>query len=195
MFTGIIQKMGTITENRKGALTLRAEFPSMRLGHSLAVNGVCLTVSKKGKNLLTFDVSPETLRLTNLGDLRPGDTVNLEPPLTAGDFLGGHWVSGHVEACAPILFLRPIENDSVVLRVSLPKKLKPYLVHKGSISVDGISLTITRIGPDFFESVLIPHTLDVTNLGKVGPGYKINLETDMMVKTIHTILKNMRLKK
>lgn len=182
MFTGIIQALGRVRYCSGGKLRLRAKLRGIAVGGSVAVDGVCLSVSRKAAGMLEFDLSPETLRRTNLGSLRPGTTVNLEPPLTLQDPLGGHLVSGHVDATAAVARMRPSPDGSVQARISLPVALGRYVVEKGSIAVDGISLTVVRVGPGYFETVLIPHTLSHTTLGLKKRGATVNLEADLLAR-------------
>ena len=192
MFTGIVQKTGTVVRQTGGRLILKAKLPGMRVGQSLAVNGTCLTIAKRNNGHIVLDLNPETLKKTNLGTLRSKDAVNLEPPLRAGDFLGGHWVSGHVEACATLLARGPMGRDSLLLRFSLPARLRRYVVEKGSIAVDGVSLTVNSTGPGFFECALIPHTLRHTTLNRLKPGDAVNLETDLLARHLEKLLEERR---
>lgn len=191
MFTGIVQQLGTVKAFRKGVLTVAASFNGIRLGQSLAVNGTCLTVThwkrSSGRRAeFSFHVSPETRALTNLSEVVPGEAVNLEPPLRMGDFVGGHWVTGHVDGPARILLKTLLSDGSAVLRVALPRKLHRHVARKGSIAVDGVSLTVTGRGRDFFEAALIPHTLSVTTLGRKRPGDAVNLEVDLLSRYLKT---------
>lgn len=206
MFTGIIKDVGTVTANKRRALEVLTAL-KCGLGDSVAVNGACLTVSRvyrrvrdaqsrrrrgaaAGNGRLSFDMSDETLRLTNLGDLKSGAPVNLEPSLRAGDPLGGHLVSGHVDARAKILAFKPLPAGFTRLRVEIPQALKGLVALKGSISVDGVSLTVTAVGRGFFETVLVPHTLKSTNLGRRGKGEAVNLEADLLARYVKTALAN-----
>ncbi|MBI4057078.1 MAG: riboflavin synthase, partial [Elusimicrobia bacterium] len=155
---------------------------AIRLGSSLAVNGVCLTVTSKENGTLTFDVSPETLKRTNLGTLKPASPVNLEKPLTSKDPIGGHWVTGHVDAFVPLLKKINLPKGFTNMRFELPKSLKSFVAVKGSVAVDGISLTVTAVGKDFFEVALIPHTLSQTTLGEKRLGESVNLEVDLLAR-------------
>lgn len=188
MFTGIIQRTGQVAEKRGSVLRVRADL-SARAGDSVAVNGTCLTVTApvtRGK--LSFDVSRETWDRTSLGALSAGDVVNLEPALRAGDALGGHLVSGHVDAPAKLLALSPLSGGFATLRVELPAYLKTFVAVKGSIAVDGISLTVTKVGRGFFEVAIVPHTLAHTNLSRRKPGQKVNLEVDMIARYVKAAL-------
>jgi riboflavin synthase len=164
------------------------------IGASLAVAGVCLTiVALDGDPPLgsAVELSPETLARTNLGTLRRGDAVNLEPALRMGDPLGGHWVQGHVDGTTSVVDRRDL-TDHRVLAFAIPPDLAPYLVEKGSITVDGVSLTVSALAPalapDRFEVALIPHTLEVTTLSALRPGDRVNLEVDVLAKYVHRIL-------
>lgn len=166
-------------------LELRADLPS-RLGDSVAVNGVCLTVARRagrgGTRRLGFDASGETLRLSTLGSLRAGDAVNIEPALRAGDPLGGHLVTGHVDGRGKVILRKNLEGGCLRLRVSLPPALDGLVALKGSIAVDGVSLTVTAVGPRWFETVLVPHTLKKTTLGALRVGAAVNLEADPLAR-------------
>lgn len=192
MFTGIVQQLGTVTANRGRALSVRARLGKLPKGASIAVNGACLTVVARKGSQVTFDVGPETHRLTNLGALEKGAAVNLETPLKAADFVGGHWVSGHVDACAEVLARAPLTDGFVRMRFELPPALKPLVAPKGSIAVDGTSLTVTRTGRGWFEVMLIPETLNHTTLGARKPGDRINLEADLMARYVANILESRR---
>jgi riboflavin synthase len=160
------------------------------IGASLAVAGVCLTiVALDGDPPLgsAVELSPETLARTNLGTLRRGDAVNLEPALRMGDPLGGHWVQGHVDGTTSVVDRRDL-TDHRVLAFAIPPDLAPYLVEKGSITVDGVSLTVSALATDRFEVALIPHTLEVTTLSALRPGDRVNLEVDVLAKYVHRIL-------
>jgi riboflavin synthase len=158
------------------------------------VNGVCLTVveraSERGDEpgaALAFDLSPETLSRSTLGDLRDGDPVNLERPVTLLTRMGGHLVQGHVDGVGDVEAVRPVEGG-VEMAFSIPGELERYVVEKGSIAVDGVSLTVTGTGPGRFEVALIPHTLEATTLGARRPGDRVNLEVDIMSKYVESLL-------
>lgn len=191
MFTGIVKATGVveaITPHAAGGarLTIRA-FP-MTVGESLAINGVCLTVQQAEGDLLHFDAVPETLRRTNLGDLKPGDRVNLERPLTPESRLGGHFVQGHVDTTARLLEVRP-EGNARVLHFQLDDtQYMRYIVPKGSIAVDGISLTVVDVGEDWFTVWIIPHTWEVTHLHARGVGERVNIETDILARYVERLL-------
>lgn len=193
MFTGIIEDLGTVEEmkrTRKGALLrLRTALPIGRIaiGDSIAVNGACLTVVAKRRGNIAMDVSAETLRRTTLGALETGDRVNLERCLTLGKLLGGHLVSGHVDGLGKIVSIAP-EGDSRLYTFEVPAGAERYLVEKGSVAIDGVSLTVFGIRRRRFSVALIPHTLKVTTLGGKGPGDPVNVESDMLVKYVERIL-------
>jgi riboflavin synthase alpha subunit len=188
MFTGIIQAVGTVASKGRTGLSIKAALRA-RPGDSVAVNGTCLTVTRPPTGgRFNFDVSDETWRLTNLGALAKGERVNLEPALKAGDALGGHLVSGHVDARGRILEFETLPNGFKRLRVELPAALKGLVALKGSVAIDGISLTVTRVGPKWFETVLVPHTLSHTNLGRRETGQLVNLEADLIARYVRAAL-------
>lgn len=190
MFTGLIRDIGVVKSVKNGAMELLSHL-SCEPGDSVAVNGACLTVlpsSKGGK--LAFDLSDETLRLTNLGDLDNGSEVNLEPALKMGEALGGHLMTGHIDAKGEVLAITELPGRFVRIRVSLPAALKGLVTQKGSIAIDGVSVTVTAAGSDHFETVLIPHTLKKTNLSRRKKGDPINLEADPIARYVRSILEN-----
>jgi len=182
MFTGIVQAVGRIEKLRPlQVATGRLPLAGVRIGDSICVQGCCLTVVKKAKGRLCFDVSKETLRVT-AGLDRPGD-VNLETALGLGDKLGGHLVTGHVDAVGVVLaFSRGI------LEVKAPRELARYLARKGSICVDGVSLTVNRVKGTKFEVNLIPHTLKVTTLRRLARGARVNLEVDLVARYVARLI-------
>jgi riboflavin synthase len=191
MFTGIISHQGRFRGYRKGRSEILIEAPGLAAkaapGASVAVNGVCLTVAGLERDALRFDLSRETLAKTTLGALKPGDRLNLELPLTLADPLGGHIVSGHVDGIGRVVRAssRPPGRR---LAVSFPAGLRPFLVAKGSVALDGVSLTVASLGPSSFEVELIPTTLAGTNLGARRAGEKVNLECDMVGKYVYNWL-------
>jgi riboflavin synthase len=193
MFTGLVAEMGTVERLREGTdlckLSLRARqvLEGLQIGDSVAVNGVCLTVTERKSNGFTADVMPETVRRTTLHELRPGDRVNLERALRPSDRLDGHIVQGHVEGVGTIVRIRP-EGNALVYGIDAPAALLPYIVPKGSIAVDGVSLTVTEVGPSSFGVSLIPHTAAQTTLGWKKPGDRVNLETDILARYIERFL-------
>jgi riboflavin synthase len=193
MFTGLIEDVGTIREIRRGQesmrLTIATSLPTneLALGDSIAVNGVCLTATHLGTGVFGADVSPETLACSTIDRLGPGASVNLERALRVGDRLGGHFVSGHVDGIA-MLTARGREGNSIRLTFRLPAELTRYLVVKGSVAVDGISLTVNRVATDSFDLVMIPHTLERTTLRQIRTGDAVNLEVDLLGKYVERLL-------
>jgi riboflavin synthase len=193
MFTGIVEELGTLQrrEDMSGAarLTVRANVvvEDTRPGDSVSVNGVCLTVVDVDAEGFSADVIQETLNHSSLGKLTAGEPVNLERAVTAHTRLGGHLVQGHVDATATVISRNPDEHWDVV-HCSLPEQLARYVVHKGSITVDGVSLTVSAIGSDWFEVSLIPTTLARTTLGSRQPGDLLNLEVDVIAKYVEKLM-------
>jgi riboflavin synthase len=189
MFTGIVEELGTVeaVERQSDAvrLTVRADtvLAETRLGDSISVNGCCLTVAERSDTTWTADVMAETLAKTGLGSLTPGDRINLERAATVGSRLGGHLVQGHVDAVGHVVRREPGEHWDVVT-ISMPGDLAPYLVDKGSITVDGVSLTVVEAQHDGFTVSLIPETLRRTTLGIREPGDAVNLEVDVIGKYV-----------
>jgi riboflavin synthase len=189
MFTGLIESLGTVMRlNPAGAgQQLRIEAPgiasALTIGESVAINGACLTVVERDEQSCRFDVAPETLLKTNLGALRPGDRVNLERSLRVGDRLGGHMVQGHVDGVGEIA-QRIKDGAWETFWFACPADLAAQMAPKGSIAVDGISLTLVDVGAERFSVALIPHTLAATTLGFKKPGDSVNLETDLLAKYV-----------
>ncbi len=189
MFTGIIETTGRIRAIERTSLgatlviSAPGVAPELKVGESVAVNGVCLTVTVPGPEVFTADLSPETLERTTLGRARSGLTVNLERPLTPASRLGGHFVQGHVDGVGNFVSAIP-SGAGIVIGVEFPRILERYLVYKGSVAVDGISLTIASIQGARFTVAVIPHTLRATNLQSLKPGDAVNIETDMLGKYI-----------
>ena len=188
MFTGIVEELGRVGERRGARLRLEAStvLDGVTMGASIAVNGCCITVvawehGPRG-SWWEADVSDETFARTNLGDLQPGDPVNLERPVRLEDRLGGHLVQGHVDAVGTIFTGAPD------LRIACEPEHLRYIVHKGSITVDGTSLTVAAVHPDGFSVAVIPHTAQVTTLGHKGPGDPVNLELDVIAKYVESLL-------
>ncbi len=188
MFTGIIPFQGRFVGFREGrsVLAVEAAIPGSRLaaGGSLAVDGVCLTLTRREGGSLLFDLSPETLARTTLGGLRPGARVNLELPLTLADPLGGHLVSGHVDFTAKTLRALP-RRAGLRLAFALPPAHRKYFIPQGSVAVNGVSLTVAALGPSSFEVELIPATLDQSNLAGLRAGDPVNVECDMIGKYVY----------
>ena len=197
MFTGIVEELGEIAAiDPRGdsvALSIRGPLVTEDAVHgaSIAVNGVCLTVVDVQDGVFTADVIKETLDKSSLGALEPGSKVNLERPVRLSDRLGGHLVQGHVDGVGAIVSREPGERWDVVT-VSLPADLSRYLVDKGSITVDGISLTVVEAGADRFSVALIPTTLSLTTLGRKKPGDPVNLEVDVVAKYVERMLGDRR---
>jgi riboflavin synthase len=197
VFTGIIETTGRVErvtqQGGGGRLTLAADrvLARLALGESIAVNGACVTVTSGSGRRFTVDVSPETLRRTTIGALARGARVNLERALRVGDRLGGHIVLGHVDGVGKLDAITP-DGDWVLYRFRAPKPIWPYLVEKGSIAVDGVSLTVFRCQEGRFQVALIPHTLRQTNLADRVPGNRVNLEADVLLKHIEALLRARR---
>jgi riboflavin synthase len=194
VFTGIVEETGTVEalDERDGSVSLRVAARTvcddLRLGDSVAVNGVCLTVTAHDARGFTMGLAPETLRRTDLGDLRPGDRVNLERAVAAGGRMGGHYVQGHVDGTGEIVSVRP-EGDSLWMTFRAPSDLLPYLVVKGFVAVDGISLTITERREDTFSVALVAYTQSVVTLASKRPGDRVNLEVDVIAKYVESLLR------
>jgi riboflavin synthase len=195
MFTGIVEGTGTVAalaaaDDASGArLEVEAPFLAgdLRLGESVAVNGCCLTVAQATAAGFAADLVAETLRRTALGGLAAGDLVNLERPMALGGRLGGHLVQGHVDGVARILD-RAAAGDGQEVRIELPAELQRYVVEKGSVAVDGVSLTVAGVGPGWFAVALVPHTLEVTTLGRRRPGDPVQLEVDVVAKYVERLV-------
>jgi riboflavin synthase len=193
VFTGIVEGLGKVESLRTSTggtrrLTVKTDLPvgKMPLGASIAVNGACLTiVARRQGRPSTFqaDIGPETLACTTLGSLGPGKRVHLEPALRLGDSLGGHMVSGHVDGTGRVESATK-QGSTLALRIKAPDEVAAYLLKKGSISIDGVSLTVNHVDGNVFEVLLIPHTLEVTLLGELRPGSLVNLEADMIAKQV-----------
>jgi riboflavin synthase len=200
MFTGLIQTLGTVRamEEGDGGRTLKVIGPSLgsklEIGESVAVNGTCLTVTACGGDTFSFQVGPETLAKTNLGLLAAGDGVNLERALRIGDSLGGHFVTGHIDCTGTILEKSP-RGEWLMVWFGYPPEFTELLVEKGSIAVDGVSLTLVDVHRERFSVMLIPHTRDNTTIGRKGPGDTVNLEFDLLAKHVQKLVKNMSIAK
>jgi riboflavin synthase len=200
MFTGIIEELGTVEalETRPAGARLKvrcaAVLPDMTIGGSIAVNGVCLTTVDRRPDSFSADLAPETLRRSNLGDLRAGSRVNLERPLSPAGRLDGHIVQGHVDSTGEFLSLEALGDDDWWLRIRVPAELDPFLVYKGSIAIDGISLTIAAIEGDALSVTIIPHTYRNTTLGTYRPGARVNIECDILAKHVEKLLRKLDLK-
>lgn len=194
MFTGIVREVGRVVAAEGGAddgAVLVVDAPEtavgVEVGGSVAIDGVCLTVETVSGRQLRFHAVPETLARTTLARLVPGDAVNIEPALRAGEPLGGHYVQGHVDGIGTV---RAVEEEGEGRRVSIaaPAELLRYCVEKGSITIDGVSLTVAALGADRFSVALIPHTLAMTTLGALVPGQEVNLEFDVLAKYVERLV-------
>jgi len=195
MFTGIVEEIGTITEvnPQSGGVTAKIKAETVledaKIGDSIAVDGPCLTVRDLEQGVFVADISEETLRRTTLRSCKVGTRVNLERSLRLGDRIGGHLVLGHVDEIATISGWKN-EGTSSIMQVTVSPKIKPYIAYKGSIAVDGVSLTIADVSDNKFEVALIPHTLQVTTLGDKRDGDIVNIEVDVMARYIETLMQN-----
>ncbi len=194
MFTGIIKALGTVTRVAATADGAELEIAAAEIaatlshGESVAVNGTCLTVVTLAPPAFTFKLTPETLSRTDMGDLSAGDLVNLEPALRAGDSLGGHIVQGHVDGTGTILE-QTAAGDSVVMRFAAPPEVLRYLIEKGSIAVDGVSLTVFEVSARSFAVSLVQYTQEHTNLTRKSLGARVNLEVDLFAKYVERLLR------
>ncbi len=195
MFTGLIEEIGEIKSIEKGSksarITIKAEkiLEGTKLGDSISTNGVCLTVTEFNKSSFSVDVMAETVRNSNLGKLKPGSYVNLERALRLSDRLGGHMVSGHIDGLGTVVDLHNEENATWV-SIETTKDILKYIVHKGSITIDGISLTVACVDERIFKVSIIPHTKGETTLVMKKIGDEVNLESDMMAKYVEKLLKH-----
>jgi riboflavin synthase len=188
MFTGLVQQLGTLTSLDGGRLAVTAALAGdLSEGDSVAVNGACLTATSVTPGGFTADVMEETLRRTALGSLRAGDPVNLELPLRAADRLGGHFVQGHVDGVGTVAAVHD-EGFSRLVEIEADPGLMRYVVEKGSIAVDGVSLTVASLGEGAFSVSLIPETLERTTLGRAEPGGTVNLEVDVLAKYVERLV-------
>ncbi|MDE0482306.1 MAG: riboflavin synthase [Candidatus Poribacteria bacterium] len=195
MFTGIVEEIGTITEvhPQSSGVTVKIKAETVledaKVGDSIAVDGPCLTVRDLEQRVFVVDISEETRRRTTLRSCKVGTRVNLERSLRLGDRIGGHLVLGHVDEIATISGWKN-EGTSSIMQVTVSPKIKPYIAYKGSIAVDGVSLTIADVSDNKFEVALIPHTLQVTTLGDKRNGDSVNIEVDVMARYIETLMQN-----
>lgn len=192
MFTGIVVERGTVKKTHgRGVVTFEVEAPAIArelgIGDSIAVNGVCLTATSTGRKRFEVQAMPETLARTTIGVLKRGSAVNLELPLRFNDRLGGHLVQGHVDGMAKVI---RIEDEADARRVwfGAPDELLHYMVPKGSVTLDGVSLTIVEVGRTSFQVALIPHTLEVTTLGRLDVGTQVNVEVDVLAKYVERLM-------
>ncbi len=186
MFTGIVEERGAVERLDGGRLVVSCSTVTggSEVGASVAVNGVCLTVVERTSDTLAFDLSEETLRRTALGRLGTGEAVNLERPVTLSTRLGGHLVQGHVDGVGSVASIEPAEDGGAWLTIRPPQTLLRYLVEKGSVAVDGVSLTVAALEGDRFSVALVPHTLAVTTFGSARPDDPVNLEVDVIAKYV-----------
>jgi len=186
MFTGLVREVGTVVSFEDGRLRVESSIAAS-VGDSVAIDGVCLTVVDGDRRTLAFDAVPETLARTTIGGLAPGAPVNLEPALRAGEALGGHYVQGHVDGLGRIRSVED-EGEGKRLWVDVPGELLRYCVEKGSVTVDGVSLTVADLDQEGFAVALVPHTLEVTTLGDAAAGDAVNLETDVLAKYVERLV-------
>ncbi|MAN94563.1 MAG: riboflavin synthase [Chloroflexi bacterium] len=189
MFTGIVEEVGVVAKISDNGMTVLATkvTEDLKLGDSIAVNGTCLTAVSFDRTEFSVDLSPETVRRTSLGRLSVGGPVNLERALLASDRMGGHIVQGHVDGTGRIMSTKR-DGDSTIFRIRVPKRLNRYIVEKGFVAVDGISLTVVKIGASSFTLAVIPYTLKNTNLAALSVGDRVNLETDILAKYVESLL-------
>jgi riboflavin synthase len=199
MFTGIIEETGTVAAMAAQGVGARLQvragkvLSDLAIGASVAVNGVCLTAVEVVEGSFSADLSPETLDRTNLGDLQPGMRVNLERPLTLGSRLSGHFVQGHVDGAGEFVSLKELGDGNWWLGVRAPRELLRYFVYKGSIAIDGISLTIASLDDDVIGVAIVPHTYQETSLANLQPGARVNLECDVIAKHVERLLQSLEL--
>ncbi|MEC4685299.1 MAG: riboflavin synthase [Nitrospirota bacterium] len=193
MFTGIVQEMGTVSGiDKKGRIAhlgilSKKVAKTADIGDSISVNGVCLTITSLQHGIMLFDLSAETLNTSNIGMLKKGDRVNLEPALRPSDRLGGHFVTGHIDGVGRIKHKHRI-GDTVKVEIGAPEEVTKYIVKKGSIAIDGISLTVVDIERDSFTVVIIPHTENITTIAQKGVNDTVNLEVDILGKYVAKFL-------
>ena len=194
MFTGIIEELGKVeAAGTRLSIACSGVLGDLTIGASIAVNGVCLTAIDIRPDGFSADLAPETLERSNLGDLKQGDSVNLERPMTLQARLSGHIVQGHVDATATLEALRELGDENWELVVHVPRDLDRFLVYKGSICIDGISLTIASVEDGQVRVAIIPHTYEATNLGDRRPGDRVNIECDVLAKHVDKLLQSMNL--
>lgn len=194
MFTGIVEQIGAVEEVSDRAIGRRVVLSApgvgdIRIGASISVNGVCLTAVETGQDMVVVDVIPETLQRSNLGSLVRGNQVNLERPMLASGRFDGHIVQGHVDGLGTIDAIDRGDDGSVVMTVDTPEELRRYLVEKGSVTIDGVSLTVASLTDTGLRIALIPHSLEVTTLGLRNPGDTVNLEMDVLAKYVERLLR------
>ena len=189
MFTGIVEEVGVVAKISDNGMTVRATqvTEDLKLGDSIAVNGACLTAVSFDRTEFSVDLSPETMRRTSLGQLSVGGPVNLERALLASDRMGGHIVQGHVDGTGRVMSTKR-DRDSTIFRIRVPKRLNRYIVEKGFVAVDGISLTVVKRGASSFPLAVIPYTRANTNLAALSVGDRVNLEADILAKYVESLL-------
>ncbi|MDD8021365.1 MAG: riboflavin synthase [Acidobacteriota bacterium] len=197
MFTGLIRYQGKFREFRKNQTEIMLEVPEelaakLDIGQSLAIDGICLTVIRKEKNRLSFNLLKETLATTNLKSYRPGKRINLELPLKLDDLAGGHLVTGHIDGTGQVLEVKN-RPPGKRLKIRISGEIRKYLVEKGSIAINGVSLTVAVLGPDWLEVELIPASLQATNLDELRPGDRVNLEDDIIGKYVYNFISKKKL--
>lgn len=196
MFTGLVDHTGQIIAthdlNQGLELTIATQFDDLQLGESIAVNGTCLTVTETDGKTFTCELSMETLQITHCGELDVGDAVNIERALRVGDRLGGHWLTGHVDCTARVCYIDPQDEFTVMRFTDIEAEHQPLLITKGCIAVDGVSLTVNRVFGHGFEVTLIPHTMEITQLDYKSVGDPVNIEFDLMCKTVINTLQNIQ---
>jgi riboflavin synthase len=189
MFTGIIEEVGTVERTgARAAIRCRTVLDGLKPGDSVNVNGVCLTAVEMGAGWFVADVSPETLKRSNLGQLRPGSLVNLERALSASSRMGGHIVQGHIDTTGELVGLESLGADNWWLSVRFPEEIAKYVVFKGSIAIDGMSLTVAKVEGDVLAATVLPHTYGNTNLKTRRRGDTVNLEADVLAKYVERML-------
>ena len=189
MFTGIVEEVGVVAKISDNGMTVLATkvTEDLKLGDSIAVNGTCLTAVSFDRTEFSVDLSPETMRRTSLGRLSVGGPVNLERALLASDRMGGHIVQGHVDGTGRVMSTKR-DRDSTIFRIRVPKRLNRYIVEKGFVAVDGISLTVVKRGASSFTLAVIPYTVANTNLAALSVGDRVNLEADILAKYVESLL-------
>lgn len=188
MFTGIIEELGKVTvAGRRLRIECKTVLQGSTEGSSISVNGVCLTAVQVKDDGFWCDISPETLARTNLGALQPGSLVNLERPLAIGDRLSGHMVQGHVDGTAEVVSLKPLADQNWWLEVRIPQELDRYMIHKGSVALDGVSLTVAALSACVLSVAIIPHTYENTAMRGYAPGARVNVEVDMIAKYVEKL--------
>ena len=189
MFTGIVEEVGIVSKITNNGMTVKAlkVLSDVKLGDSIAVNGTSLTTVSFSNSEFSVDLSPETMRRTSLSQLTEGSRVTLERAISASDRMGGHIVQGHVDGTGRVTSIKP-DGDSIIFRVKVPKRLDKYIVEKGFVAVDGISLTVVKRGASSFTLAVIPYTLENTNLAVLSEGDQVNLEADILAKYVESLL-------